>query len=181
MKKIFNFYAVAKGRCTGIYSSWSECLSQVDGYKHNSFKGFNSLAEAVNFMVTAGISVQDIDYVETEGEVIMKKPLLSVKPNIIEEITKIDAKTQIKSRSTSPVESQQEQGVQCISIDGSCKKNRTVNAVAGFGIFWGDNHPNNISEDIPDTEAQTNQTAELTAAVRAVQQVIEQGLERVCI
>ena len=95
---------------------------------------FNTLAEAVNFMVTAGISVQDIDYIETEGEVIMKKPLLSVKPNIIEEITKIDTKTQIKARSTSPVESQQEQGVQCISIDGSCKKNETVNAVAGFGI-----------------------------------------------
>ena len=79
------------------------------------------------------------------------------------------------------VESQQEQGVHCISIDGSCKKNRTVNAVAGFGIFWGDNHLNNISEDIPDTDAQTNQTVELTAAVRAVQQVIEQGLEQVCI
>ena len=39
----------------------------------------------------------------------------------------------------------------------------------------------NISEDIPGTDAQTNQTAELNAAVRAVQQVIEQGLERVCI
>ena len=51
----------------------------------------------------------------------------------------------------------------------------------GFGIFWGDNNQNNISEDIPDTDAQTNQLAELTAAVRAVQQVIEQGLERVCI
>ena len=73
-------------------------------------------------MVTAGILVQDIDYAETEGEVIMKKSLLSVKPNIIEEIAKIDAKTQIKARSTSLAEWQQEQGVQCISIDGSCKK-----------------------------------------------------------
>ena len=62
-------------------------------------------------------------------KVIMKKSLLSVKSNIIEEITKIDAKTQIKARSTSPVESQQEQGVQCISIGSSCKKNGTVNAV----------------------------------------------------
>ena len=52
----------------------------------------------------------------------MKKSLLSVKPNIIEGIAKIDAKTQIKARSTSLAESQQEQGVQCISIDGSCKK-----------------------------------------------------------
>ena len=72
MKKHYNFYAVAKGRCAGIYSSWSECLSQVDGFKHNSFKGFNTLVEAVNFMVTAGLSVQEIDIVETEGEVKMK-------------------------------------------------------------------------------------------------------------
>ena len=39
MKKHYNFYAVAKGRCAGMYSSWSECLSQVDGFKHNSFRG----------------------------------------------------------------------------------------------------------------------------------------------
>ena len=141
MKKIFNFDAVAKGRCTVIYSSWSECLSQVDGYKHNSFKGFNTLDMAVNFMVTAGISVQDIEYFETEGEVIMKKPLLSVKPNIIEEITKIDIKTQIKARSTSTVESQQEQGVQCISIDGSCKKNGTVKCSCRFWHFLGRKPP----------------------------------------
>lgn len=181
MKKHYNFYAVAKGRCAGIYSSWSECLSQVDGFKHNSFKGLNTLAEAVNFMVTAGLSVQEIDIVETEGEVKMKRSLLSVKPNIMEEISNFDAKTESEATSGSPDELQQEQGVQCISIDGSCKKNGTENAVAGFGIFWGDNHPNNISEDIPDTDPQTNQTAELTAAVRAVQQVSELGIERVCI
>ena len=181
MKKHYNFYAVAKGRCAGIYSSWSECLSQVDGFKHNSFKGFSTLAEAVNFMVTAGLSVQEIDIVVTEGEVKMKRSLLSVKPNIMEEISNFDAKTESEETSGSPDELQQEQGVQCISIDGSCKENGTENAVAGFGIFWGDNHPNNISEDIPDTDPQTNQTAELTAAVRAVQQVSELGIERVCI
>ena len=76
---------------------------------------------------------------------------------------------------------QQKKGVQCINIDGSCKKNGTENAVAGFGIFWRDNNPNNISEDIPDTDPQTNQTAELTAAVRAVHQVSELGIEQVYI
>ena len=175
MKKHYNFYAVAKGRCVGIYSSWSECLTQVDGYKHNSFKGFNTLAEAVNFMVTAGISVQEIDIIVNEGEVIMKRSLMSVRPNIVDEMSKLELKSDL------PNEIQLEDGIQCISIDGSCRKNGTENAVAGYGIFWGENHPNNISEDIPVTDLQTNQTAELTAAVRAVQQVLEQGIERVCI
>ena len=49
--------------------------SQADGYKHYSFKGFNTQTEAVNFMITAGISVQEIDFVETEA--IMKKSLIS--------------------------------------------------------------------------------------------------------
>ena len=56
--------------------------------------------------------------------------MLSVKPNITEEISNLDAKTESEATSGSPDELQQEQGVQCISIDGSCKKNGTENAVA---------------------------------------------------
>ena len=85
-----------------------------------------------------------------------------------------------ESQSSTPDETTDED-IQCISIDGSCRKNGTENTVAGFGIFWGEHHPHNISEDIPDTDPQTNKTAELSAAVRAVLQVIEQGVEQVCI
>ena len=128
-----------------------ERISPVGGgYKHNSFKGFNTVAEAVNFMFTAGISVQEIDFVETEGEVLMKKPLITIKPNIIEEISQFGAMN--KSQSSTPDETTDEEDIQCISIDGSYQKNGTENAVAGFGIFWGEHHPNNVR----DTDPQTN-------------------------
>lgn len=53
-----NLYAVAKGWNTGIFTSWSECHRQVDGFKHNSFKGFNTLEGAVDFMIRAGMSAK---------------------------------------------------------------------------------------------------------------------------
>ena len=61
-------------------------------------------------MVTAGLSVQEIDIVETEGKVKMKIYLLSVKPNIMEEISNFDAKTEIEVTSGSPHEFATEKG-----------------------------------------------------------------------
>lgn len=42
-------YAVAKGRETGVYTSWPECQNQVNGYKGAVFKSFTSRAEAEAF------------------------------------------------------------------------------------------------------------------------------------
>lgn len=44
------YYAVKKGREPGIYESWDECKSQVDGYKNAIFKSFKSKEEALSFM-----------------------------------------------------------------------------------------------------------------------------------
>jgi ribonuclease HI len=40
------FYAVARGRCPGIYNSWEECKKHTDGFKGAVFKSFNTLQEA---------------------------------------------------------------------------------------------------------------------------------------
>ena len=78
-----NYYAVAKGRSTGIFNSWSECQRQVDGFKHNSFKGFATLEGAIDFMRKAGIATEDIEVVEEEGDVLLRKPLNVVMPNYV--------------------------------------------------------------------------------------------------
>jgi viroplasmin and RNaseH domain-containing protein len=44
------FYAVAKGRNTGVYSTWTECAAQVNGYKGAMFKSFQTENEAINFV-----------------------------------------------------------------------------------------------------------------------------------
>ena len=175
-----NYYAVAKGRSTGIFNSWSECQRQVDGFKHNSFKGFCTMEGAIDFMRKAGIAIDDIDVVEEEGDVLLRKPLSAVMQNYVSDVAasnkngaeesaaNCDAKDNIESQGTE---------IGTVSIDGSCKGNGTGHAISGFGIYWGPNHPYNISERISKTENQSNQVAELTAAVRAVEQIREKGFK----
>ena len=51
-----NFYAVKRGMCPGIYSSWDECRAQVDGFPGAEFKGFATKEEAYDYL---GISYEE--------------------------------------------------------------------------------------------------------------------------
>ena len=42
----WSFYAVARGRKPGIFSTWDECKQQTDGFHGARFKGFKSKQEA---------------------------------------------------------------------------------------------------------------------------------------
>lgn len=44
------FYAVKKGRTTGVFSSWEDCKASVDGYAGAQYKGFSTLAEAKDYL-----------------------------------------------------------------------------------------------------------------------------------
>ena len=44
------FYAVRKGRKTGVYSDWSSCRDQVLGFKGAEYKKFKSKKEAEDFI-----------------------------------------------------------------------------------------------------------------------------------
>lgn len=49
--KIMNkYYAVKKGKSPGIYRTWNECKSQVDGYSGAEYKKFNTKDEAMDFI-----------------------------------------------------------------------------------------------------------------------------------
>ncbi|SCV01250.1 LANO_0F10858g1_1 [Lachancea nothofagi CBS 11611] len=43
------YYAVQNGRSNGVFDSWDECRSQVNGYNGAVYKKFNTLAEAQAF------------------------------------------------------------------------------------------------------------------------------------
>lgn len=69
------FYAVKVGRQPGIYRSWDECKSHVDGYAGAKYKSFKTEQEAVDFMegqsVTKSTAAQKIElpkvYAFTDG------------------------------------------------------------------------------------------------------------------
>lgn len=44
------FYAVRKGKKTGIFMTWDECKSYVSGYSGAEYKSFASRADAENYM-----------------------------------------------------------------------------------------------------------------------------------
>jgi len=50
----FKVYAVAKGRETGIFKTWSECEAQVKGFVGPVFKGFLSEEEAKEWLAKGG-------------------------------------------------------------------------------------------------------------------------------
>lgn len=44
------YYAVKKGRKTGIFNSWDECKESVNGYANAIYKSFSDLKEAKNYL-----------------------------------------------------------------------------------------------------------------------------------
>lgn len=46
----FLFYAVRKGRKPGVYTDWSSCRVQVQGFEGAVYKGFNDFMSAVDFV-----------------------------------------------------------------------------------------------------------------------------------
>lgn len=67
-----------------------------------------------------------------------------------------------------------------IYTDGACSRNGcSEKAQAGIGVYWDNNHPNNISEPIDGR--QTNQRAEIVAARRGIEQARAQGFNEVTV
>ncbi|TKR77050.1 hypothetical protein L596_018098 [Steinernema carpocapsae] len=53
-----------------------------------------------------------------------------------------------------------------VYTDGACSSNGRKNARAGYGVYWGDDHPDNVSKPLEGSVA-TNNRAELQAVVVA--------------
>lgn len=58
-----------------------------------------------------------------------------------------------------------------VYTDGSCLGNGSANAKAGIGIFFGTNHPRNISRKLEGPKRETNNTAETKAILAAVEEL----------
>jgi ribonuclease HI len=62
--------------------------------------------------------------------------------------------------------------------DGACSHNQDAKkARAGLGVYFGPGDSCNLSEPLPSNERQTNQRAELLAAIRALEVVLAYSLE----
>ena len=58
------FYAVKKGKKTGIFSTWDECKEQVTGFKGAVYKSFKTLSEAEAFLEKNEEKIENIEEVD---------------------------------------------------------------------------------------------------------------------
>lgn len=139
MPKITKYYAVAKGRATGIYNTWSDCSTQVASYQGAKYKSFKSMEDALYF----------VEQHKTEKT---KKNIPNTKD--------IDEHDNTNNQKYASVVYKK------VYTDGSCIGNGKKNSFAGIGCFFGDNDPMNHSSKLEGKC--TNQTAELKAIIAAL-------------
>lgn len=145
------YYAVAVGRDPGIYTEWEEASRAITGWKGPKYRRFDTRAEAANYIRLYGNPAAQA----------------SLEPEASEPARK---KTRRSSVSQPTVARPRESAVQNIYTDGSSLANGRTGASAGVGVYFGMEDPRNVSERL-EGEPQTNQRAELTAILRALQAV----------
>jgi ribonuclease HI len=132
------FYAVRMGRKPGVYATWDEAAEQVNGFPSAQHRKFLTREEANAFV--------------------------SKKPKSVNLKNKSTSKK--NSEVTKPMDL--DPNMPRLYCDGSCPGNGSPSARAGYGVYVGRDSPHNLSKRVPSTCRQTNQTAELLAAINAV-------------
>ncbi|KAI3383148.1 hypothetical protein SNEBB_005890 [Seison nebaliae] len=159
-KKKEVYYAVHRGRKTGIFSTWRECEYQVKGYAQARYKKFEDLSLAENFVAGKFENSSSFD----------KKG-------------KVDNFTTNKLREKIDIKMNEEplDGYQIIYTDGACRNNGKGNTAAGIGVFWGVDHRLNVGEALPLDYKQTNNCSEILAIKRAISDAIKNDYKKICI
>ena len=64
ISKVMPYYAVARGRETGIFPSWDECNTQINGFSAAKYKKFDTKQEAKEFLkgIVLSNSIEEKSY-----------------------------------------------------------------------------------------------------------------------
>lgn len=176
------FYAVRRGRRTGVFLSWSECKAQVDRFPAARFKKFATEDEAWAFVRSSSSpdssKGQESAHVQKLQVKTSKRPREPLGEE--EEPPEPGAKhTRQDAEPAAPVSkdafSYMGESV-VVYTDGCCSSNGRKRARAGIGVYWGPGHPLNIGIRLPGR--QTNQRAEIHAACKAITQAKAQNISK---
>lgn len=177
------FYAVRRGRRTGVFASWEECRAQVDRFPAARFKKFATEDAAWAFVRSAaspeGPAGQKDNAVEASLVSRSKRPRESSGEDEGLEGAEPCAK-QARQPPEAPLVSPDTFSYLgefvVVYTDGCCSSNGRRRARAGIGVYWGPGHPLNLSVRLPGR--QTNQRAEIHAACRAIEQAKAQRIRK---
>ncbi|KAJ5710529.1 Ribosomal protein L9/RNase H1 N-terminal [Penicillium malachiteum] len=188
------FYGIQRGRVPGVYTDWSKAQEQINGFQRPRYRKFPTREEAEAFvregqgevrLVEAGPTAKKptgphgimseppkdaagVEFAPGEGPL----PISAedgFDPNVLLDPStgKVVYKTAPQKAATK-TQAAGIPGMLRIYTDGSSLRNGTPLASAGVGVYFGPGDSSrNVSEPLKGAR-QTNQRAELTAILRAI-------------
>uniref|UniRef100_A0A5K3EL77 Ribonuclease H1 n=2 Tax=Mesocestoides corti TaxID=53468 RepID=A0A5K3EL77_MESCO len=170
------FYAVKVGRSSGIFKSWAECEKQVSGFAGAVFKKFATMCEAEDFISNGTDNFRPKRPLLPNGQ--DTESIFSSEPptKMTKDIRPVDSSAVDNLLPVPFMHDLNEASKVLVYTDGSCK-GPLENRRAGFGVFWGTDHPWNVSERLKGR--QTNNRAEIEACIRALKQANDAGIRGV--
>ncbi|KAB8240450.1 hypothetical protein BDV35DRAFT_124093 [Aspergillus flavus] len=188
------FYGIQRGRVPGVYTDWAKAQEQIKGFARPRYKKFSTKEEAEAFVKLGQANGASFAGNTSEIQKLPGAPgilsdvlkdeqgspiepgdgplppgaedgfdpnvLLDPKSGKVVYKTK-EQKSVTKTKATGPP------GMLRIYTDGSSLKNGRALASAGVGVYFGPGDNRNVSEPLKGSR-QTNQRAELTAILRAL-------------
>lgn len=189
------YYAVRTGRKTGIFLTWAECESYVKGFPGARYKKFSTEDEAQTFVSGSGFSGSSTVSVPYESR---KRTYYEMsdsnhydntynsgygysnprgvkyyKSNSTSSVPSSSWTSWSSSCSSSNSKESSSNSRPIVYTDGCCSKNGRNGARAGIGVYWGPENTRNISDRLEGE--QTNQRAEIMAAVKALETAKDLG------
>lgn len=165
------YYAVAKGKQTGIYTTWAECKAQTHRVSKPVFKKFTTLDAANSFLAANGVHVADSSTTTIQTT-------LAEQPTIYTNFTVRSTSTpkvsinheSVMGSTAEPITTPSNASIShplWVYTDGACIHNGQSNARAGIGVYFGEGDTRNVSQRA--TGKQSNNTAEVQAVLVACQ------------
>ncbi|KAG0262960.1 hypothetical protein DFQ27_002027 [Actinomortierella ambigua] len=174
-----SYYAVHVGKTKGIYYTWAECEKQIRGVPAAKFKKFPTLQEAQDFVKNGPAPYPQRGAASSSKARSTSSSSSAASSSASRRTGASKAATAAPSSSsvgTAASSSYTRVGNITVPVsdaiiaytDGSSRGNGQEGCQAGIGVFFGVNDPRNVSERLP-VAPDTNQRAELMAALRAIQ------------
>uniref|UniRef100_A0A7E4VBB0 Ribonuclease H1 n=1 Tax=Panagrellus redivivus TaxID=6233 RepID=A0A7E4VBB0_PANRE len=167
------YYAVARGTKTGIYETWAECTAAIDGFKFPKYRKFATHDEAAAFIA--------------ENSQPTSSPSRPTKRSATAAGLEPGASS-VPAKKSEPEHApdsdiHNDPDVPVVYTDGACSGNGRNGAIAGYGVYWGDGHPDNVSKPliVGPGQAHTNNRAEYQAVIEAVTQAKQKGLRKLLV
>ncbi|GAV02098.1 hypothetical protein RvY_12703 [Ramazzottius varieornatus] len=172
------FYAVKVGKKPGVYKTWAECQQQTVSFTGAQFKKFDTAQEAEEF-VNKGAAVKNLAASNAAASSKPAKtapaPSVQVKRPATELTETVPEKKTEKKPKFAPPGLVGKTAV--VYIDAVCY----VKGRCGVGVFWGEDSPRNISEQLLIEGTPTMNRVAVHAAARALRQAKELGVESITI